>query len=113
MHVTKREAVQWSSYNFIDACLQHCSPVILPWLCSAADMRLICSYRHIDKVGGLDNYILTVPKRKQQSDIAEHLRQRIEGALQKPLQDALQANTEAGWQHLLLVLRDMDVCRYA
>ena len=60
-------------------------------------MRLTCPSRHIDKVGGLDNYILTVPKRKQQSDIAEQLRQRIEGALQKPLQDALQANTEAGF----------------
>ena len=78
------------------------SPCIIAVLCkcsaiaSAAEMRLTCPSRHIDKVGGLDNYILTVPKRKQQSDIAEQLRQRIEGALQKPLQDALQANTEAG-----------------
>ena len=70
--------------------------MILLWLRSAAETHLTCPSRHIDKVGGLDNYILTVPKRKQQSDIAEQLRQRIEGALQKPLQDALQANTEAG-----------------
>ena len=46
--------------------------------------------RHIDKVGGLDNYILNVPKQKQQSDLAQQLRQRIEAALQKPLRDALE-----------------------
>ncbi|CAL5221729.1 g3978 [Coccomyxa viridis] len=51
--------------------------------------------RHIDKVGGLDNYILNVPKQKQQSDLAQQLRQRIEAALQKPLRDALKANSEA------------------
>lgn len=56
---------------------------------------LLCHARHIDKVGGLDNYILTVPKHKQQSDLAAQLKQRIEGALQKPLRDALKANTEA------------------
>ncbi len=50
--------------------------------------------RHIDKVGGLDNYILNVPKQKQQSDLAQQLRQRIEAALQKPLRDALKANAE-------------------
>ncbi len=50
--------------------------------------------RHIDKVGGLDNYILNVPKQKQQSDLAQQLRQRIEAALQKPLRDALKANSE-------------------
>ena len=55
-----------------------------------------CVSRHIDKVGGLDNYILNVPKQKQQSDLAEQLRSRIEAALQKPLQDALKANSEAG-----------------
>lgn len=51
-------------------------------------------FRHIDKVGGLDNYILTVPEKKQQSDLAQELRHKIEAALQKPLRDALQANSE-------------------
>ena len=50
--------------------------------------------RHIDKVGGLDNYILNVPRHKQQSDLADQLRHRIEAALQKPLRDALKANSE-------------------
>ena len=50
--------------------------------------------RHIDKVGGLDNYILNVPKQKQQSDLAQQLRHKIEAALQKPLRDALKANSE-------------------
>ncbi len=50
--------------------------------------------RHIDKVGGLDNYILNVPRKKQQSDIADELRQKIEAALQRPLQNALRGNAE-------------------
>lgn len=56
----------------------------------------MCSgmFRHIDKVGGLDNYILTVPEKKQQSDLALELRHKIEAALQKPLRDALKANSE-------------------
>lgn len=57
--------------------------------------------RHIDKVGGLDNYILNVPRRKQQSDLADQLRHRIEAALQKPLRDALKANSEVCFQLLL------------
>jgi len=51
-------------------------------------------FRHIDKVGGLDNYILTVPEKKQKSDLAQELRHKIEAALQKPLRDALMANSE-------------------
>ena len=68
-----------------------------------------CSCRHIDKVGGLDNYILNVPREKQQSDLADELRQKIEAALQKPLRNALRGNTEASH----LYQEQWPACRYA
>jgi hypothetical protein len=68
-----------------------------------------CSCRHIDKVGGLDNYILNIPREKQQSDLADELRQKIEAALQRPLRNALRGNTEASH----LYLEQCPACRDA
>ena len=63
--------------------------------CNSILITFHCPCRHIDKVGGLDNYVLNVPREKQQSDLADELRQKIEAALQRPLRNALRTNTEA------------------